>query len=130
MRRVLESDAEFVDALLRGDEEAFNYFIEAFFPRLYRFVIIRVGGDHAIAQRLLRDGLGRAMRQLPSYRAEEPLFAWLCVQCQHVIVKHFVPMGACDTCVRPSATPHSSQIPAPAPTIKPSPDPMAAPGEK
>jgi RNA polymerase sigma-70 factor (ECF subfamily) len=64
--------------LLAGDRRAFDGFFADFFPRLYRFVLLRVGGDADAAQDVCQQVFSRGLSRLESYRGEAGLFTWLC----------------------------------------------------
>jgi RNA polymerase sigma-70 factor (ECF subfamily) len=64
--------------LLQGDQATFDRFFNEFFPRLYRFVHARVGGDHDAAQDLCQQALTRGLTRFAQYRGEASLFTWLC----------------------------------------------------
>jgi RNA polymerase sigma-70 factor, ECF subfamily len=64
--------------VLGGDRSAFDGFFAEFFPRLYRFVLLRVGGDADAAQDVCQQVFGRGLQHLGSYRGEASLFTWLC----------------------------------------------------
>lgn len=71
-------DLDLARRIVRGDRAAFETLFEREFPRLYRFVLLRVRGDTDAAQDLCQQTLERAMRRLDSYRGEAALFTWLC----------------------------------------------------
>jgi RNA polymerase sigma-70 factor, ECF subfamily len=64
--------------LLSGDQRAFEAFFAEYFPRLYRFVLLRVGGDVDAAQDVCQQVFSRGFARLDSYRGEAGLFTWLC----------------------------------------------------
>lgn len=64
--------------LLAGDRRAFDGFFAEYFPRLYRFVLLRVGGDEDAAQDVCQQVFSRGFTHLESYRGEASLFTWLC----------------------------------------------------
>ena len=64
--------------MLAGDRAAFDGFFAQYFPRLYRFVLLRIDHDDDAAQDLCQQVLDRAMRRLDAYRGEASLFTWLC----------------------------------------------------
>jgi len=94
------SEAELVVALLRGDKAAFGDFYDAYFPRLFQFVIRRVSGDQRAAALILRNSLCRAMRDLAAYRAGDPLFPWLCEYCRPEIVRYLRSSASRDERIR------------------------------
>ncbi len=74
----MPTDQVLLARLRAGDESAFRLFFDNFFPRLYRFVMPRVGRDSAIAEELCQQVLAHAMPKLAAFRGEASLFTWLC----------------------------------------------------
>jgi RNA polymerase sigma-70 factor, ECF subfamily len=72
------SDVELARRVLAGDESASEAFFAEYFPRLYRFARIRLGGDDQSAEEIVQATLIRAVRKLHTYRGEAALFTWLC----------------------------------------------------
>jgi RNA polymerase sigma-70 factor (ECF subfamily) len=81
-------DARLIAAMLAGDERAFGDFFDAYFPRVYRFALLRLGGDEDAAKEVVQATLIKAMRHLGGYRHEAALFSWLCQICRRQIVDH------------------------------------------
>lgn len=81
----MQTDRKLVDRLIKGDERAFDGFFASYFPRLYRFALGRVGGDGDLAEEAVQNALCKAIDKLKTYRAEAPLFSWLCTFCRHEI---------------------------------------------
>ena len=71
--------------LLGNNQQAFDRFFNEFFPRLYRFVLTRVAGNHDAAQELCQQTLIRGIQRFSSYRGEAALFTWLCQIARHGI---------------------------------------------
>jgi len=67
-----------------GDEGAFNDFFDAFFPRLYRFALARVGRDDA-AEEIAQAAIVVGIRKVGTWRGDAALFTWLCALCRHEI---------------------------------------------
>jgi RNA polymerase sigma-70 factor (ECF subfamily) len=76
-------DLQLARAVLAGERRAFDRFFAEYFPRLYRFVLLRIDGDADAAQDVCQQVLDRAMRRLESYRGEASLFTWLCQIARH-----------------------------------------------
>jgi len=74
--------------MLKGDERAFRAFFDAYFPRVYRFALPRVGGDEDAAKEVVQAALTKGVRNLGKYRGEAALFSWLCQICRNVIVDY------------------------------------------
>jgi RNA polymerase sigma-70 factor, ECF subfamily len=81
-------DRALVNAMLAGDEVAFRRFFEAYFPRVYRFALPRLGGDVEAAKEVVQASLTKAVRSLASYRSDAALFTWLCQICRYQIVDY------------------------------------------
>ena len=88
MKNAVETDAELVAAMLRGDEAAFRRFFNGYFPRLYRFALPRVGSDADGAKEVVQATLIKAMRNLGTFRGEAALFSWLCQICRRQVIDH------------------------------------------
>lgn len=76
-------DRELVRRLCVGSDAAFTEFFEAYFPRLYRFVLARVGPNEDLAEEVVQTALSQALIKLHTYRGEAMLFTWLCTFCRH-----------------------------------------------
>ena len=82
-------DKRLVERLLAGDERAFEGFFEDYYPRLYRFALVRVGNDASVAEEVVQEALCRVVTKLQTYRGEAALFSWLCTFCRHEISAYF-----------------------------------------
>lgn len=71
--------------LLAGNEDDFKRFFDAYFPRLYRFAIERLSGDHQATQEVVQSTLSRSLLNLDKYRGESALFTWMCSICKNEI---------------------------------------------
>jgi RNA polymerase sigma-70 factor, ECF subfamily len=78
------SERELVRRMLGGDEVAFDEFFADYFPRLFRFAVLRVR-DQDTAEDLVQNSLIAAVRNLGSWRGEATLFTWLCTICRREI---------------------------------------------
>jgi RNA polymerase sigma-70 factor, ECF subfamily len=76
------SDLEFARRVLTGDESASEAFFAEYFPRIYRFACLQLGGDEQGAEEVAQATLIRAVRKLHTYRGEASLFGWLCTLCR------------------------------------------------
>jgi RNA polymerase sigma-70 factor, ECF subfamily len=74
--------------MLRGDGQAFRRLFDSFFPRLYRFALVRLDGDHDAASEVAQQALCRGIERLDTYRGEAALYTWFCQICRHAIVDH------------------------------------------
>jgi len=77
-----------VRQLLAGDEAAFQAFFQDFFPRLFRFILRRVGGDDEAARDIVQAALARGLRKLELYRGEASLFTWCCQIARHELADY------------------------------------------
>ena len=78
------SEREMVRRMLGGDEVAFDEFFADYFPRLFRFAVLRVR-DQDAAEDIVQNSLIAAVRHLGSWRGEASLFTWLCTICRREI---------------------------------------------
>src|SRR5262245_65687262 len=78
------SERELVRRMLGGDEAAFDEFFADYFPRLFRFAVLRVR-DQDAAEDIVQTALVAAVRNLGSWRGEASLFTWLCTICRREI---------------------------------------------
>ena len=85
----LETDKRLVNRLRAGDERAFEEFFDAYFPRLYRFALVRTRHDAEAAEEIVQATLTQVVRKLGTYRAEAALFTWLCTFCRHEIGAYY-----------------------------------------
>jgi RNA polymerase sigma-70 factor (ECF subfamily) len=70
------SDAELVERILKGSEEAFDLLYETYFPRVYRFSLKRLG-DPAEAEDVTQEVFFTVFNVLGSYRGESSLLVWI-----------------------------------------------------
>src|SRR6185503_5776492 len=78
------SERELVRRMLGGDENAFDEFFADYFPRLFRFAVLRLR-DQDAAEDLVQNSLISAVRNLRLWRGEASLFTWLCTICRREI---------------------------------------------
>ncbi len=70
-------DLKLVQRVINKERQAAEAFFEGFFPRLFRFVALRM--DHSNAcEDVVQEAMIKAMRNLHTYRGEAALFTWLC----------------------------------------------------
>ncbi len=79
------SDKKLVAALLRGDAEAFDAFVDDYYPRLYRFAHSRLRDREGAVEDIVQETFRKAVPALGSYRGEAALFTWLCTFCRFEI---------------------------------------------
>jgi RNA polymerase sigma-70 factor (ECF subfamily) len=78
------SERELVRRMLGGDEGAFDEFFADYFPRLFRFAVLRLR-DADAAEDIVQTSLIAAVRHIGSWRGEASLFTWLCTICRREI---------------------------------------------
>jgi RNA polymerase sigma-70 factor (ECF subfamily) len=85
-------DVELVARMRSGDERAFDEFFGAYFPRLFRFALRRLGSEDA-AEDVVQATLVIAMRKIGTWRGEAALFTWLCTICRHELSAYWTRTG-------------------------------------
>lgn len=80
-----KADKALVKRLIRGEERAFDEFFDGYFPRLYRFALVRTRHDPEAAEEIVQNTLIQVVKKLDTYRGEAALFTWLCTFCRHEI---------------------------------------------
>lgn len=81
------ADKKLVGRLLEGDGPSFDVFFNTYFPRIYRFALLRLDHDHNLAEDTAQIVLCQAISKMSTYRGEAPLFSWLCTFCRYEISK-------------------------------------------
>ena len=71
-----ESDRELVDQILAGSREHFDLLYEAYFPRVYRFALKRLG-DPGEAEDVAQEVFMTLMTALASFKGESSLLVWI-----------------------------------------------------
>lgn len=74
--------------ILRGDAHAFRTLFDRFFPRLYRFALARLNGDHDAASEVVQQTFVKAVEGLDTYRGEAALYTWFCQICRHTLIDY------------------------------------------
>lgn len=85
----LLADRKLVNSMLAGDEAAFERFFRAYTPRVYRFVLPRLGGSVQDTEELCQEVLGRAMRNIARWRGEASLLTWMLQIARNEITDHW-----------------------------------------
>jgi RNA polymerase sigma-70 factor (ECF subfamily) len=75
--------------ILAGDEAALRLLFERYFPRLYRFALTRLDGDHDAASDVVQQTLCRAVERLDGYRGEAALYTWIQQICRNMLMDYF-----------------------------------------
>lgn len=81
-------DKALVARAMRGDQAAFREFFDACFPRLYRFALARLDGDHDAATEVVQDTFCKAIRRLDSYRGDAALYTWMYRICGNALIDY------------------------------------------
>ncbi len=79
------SDVALARRVIAGDEAAFDEFFTVYFPRLYRFALVRLGGNEDASEEIVQRVLIRALGGLHTYKGEASLLTWLCTLCRREI---------------------------------------------
>jgi len=70
------TDEDLVEAILGGDESAFEALYERYFPRIYRFVDRRTR-NRSDTEELTQEVFANLFASLSSFRREAPFAAWV-----------------------------------------------------
>lgn len=81
------ADKQLAARILDGDQRSFDAFFNAYYQRLYRFALVRLGNDVDLADETAQTVLCQAISKLHTYRGEAPLFSWLCTFCRYELLK-------------------------------------------
>ncbi len=82
---MLQGDLDLARRLRIGEEAAFAEFFAVYFPRIYRFARVRLGGDDDAAEEVAQTVLIKALQKIDGFRGEAALFSWLCTFCRHEV---------------------------------------------
>ncbi len=92
-------DLQLAKRMLRGDEKAISEFMDVYFPRLYRFALVRMNHDETSAEDIVQQTLTGAARRIVTYRGEASMMTWLAQICRHELGRHFKQTKARDKVV-------------------------------
>lgn len=70
------SDQELVEQILKGDREAFELLYDAYFQRIYRFALRRLG-DSGEAEDVTQEVFMTVLKALPSFQGTSSLLVWM-----------------------------------------------------
>lgn len=82
------TDRELARRMIRGEERAIREFMDVYFPRLYRFALVRMDEDPSGTEDVVQQTLTIAARKIGSYRGEASLMTWLVQICRRELVRH------------------------------------------
>jgi RNA polymerase sigma-70 factor (ECF subfamily) len=85
----LPTDREMVNSMIAGNEAAFESFFREYMPRVFRFVLPRLGGSVPDTEEVCQEVLGRAMRNIAGWRGEASLSTWLLQIARNEITDHW-----------------------------------------
>ena len=85
-------DTQLIRRMRSGDERAFDEFFGAYFPRLFRFAVRRLGNEDA-AEDVVQATLIIATRKIGTWRGEAALYTWLCTICRHELSAYWARTG-------------------------------------
>jgi RNA polymerase sigma-70 factor (ECF subfamily) len=85
----LKADRELARRVAGGDAKAFDSFFKEYFPRLYRFALIRARGDADLAEEVVQQTMCKVVRKMGDFRGEALLFTWLCQICRNELAAAF-----------------------------------------
>ena len=88
MTDTVHVDRALARRILQGDEAEFRGLFDSFFPRLYRFALARLGGDHEAASDVVQQTFCRAIERLDTYRGEAALYTWFCQICRNALIDY------------------------------------------
>ncbi len=86
-------DRAFAQRLLRGDEDAFEFFFEQNYSVIYRFALRRMSGDEQGAEEVAQATLCIAFRRISTYRGEAGLLTWVLTICRRQIATWYRDRG-------------------------------------
>lgn len=79
----IEQDRALACQVAGGDQAAFDDFFREYFPRLFRFTLLRVDNDPELAEEVVQRTMCIVVRKMATYRGEALLFTWLCQICRN-----------------------------------------------
>lgn len=81
-------EKERAQELLAGDDVASKLFFDEFFPRLYRFAINRMSGNHEATREVVQSSLAKILLNLNKFKGNSSLFTWMCAICRNEITDY------------------------------------------
>lgn len=88
MSDTVSIDRAIARRILRGDARSFRSLFDSYFPRLYRFALGRLGGDHDAANDVVQQTFCKAIERLDTYRGEAALYTWFCQICRNTLIDY------------------------------------------
>jgi RNA polymerase sigma-70 factor (ECF subfamily) len=90
---VTHTDLATAKRILAGDEAAFRALFDRCFPRLYRYVLARLDGNHDATRDVVQQAFCRAIERLDRYRGEAALYTWVFQVCRSALADHYRATG-------------------------------------
>ena len=87
-------DRRLASRMIKGDEKAISEFMDIYFPRLFRFALIRLDNNAANAEDVVQQALTIAARRIVTYRGEASLMTWLAQICKRELSRFTVKSAA------------------------------------
>ena len=88
MTEAVHTDLAVARRILAGDKEAFRSMFDRFFPRLYRYALARLDGDHEAARDVVQQTFCRGIERLDTYRGEAALYTWFYQVCRNTLLDY------------------------------------------
>ena len=79
----IEQDRSLAHRVANGDQAAFDAFFREYFPRLFRFTLLRAENDSELAEEVVQRTMCIVVRKMGTFRGEALLFTWLCQICRN-----------------------------------------------
>lgn len=89
----ITEDRTLAGQVAAGDQAAFDCFFREYFPRLFRFTLLRVNNDPDLAEEIVQRTMCVVVRKISTYRGEALLFTWLCQICRNEMLAVFAQHG-------------------------------------
>jgi len=86
----LVEDRALAARVAASDKTAFDQFFREYFPRLFRFTLLRVNNNPDLAEEIVQRTMCIVVRKMGTYRGEALMFTWLCQICRnemHAVLK-------------------------------------------
>ncbi len=93
MAEPYRSERELIRRMLGGDGEAFDVFVDEYYPRLYRFAYPRVASNPDATQDVVQGTFEKVIPKLGYYRGEAAVFTWLCTFCRYEVAAYWRTRG-------------------------------------
>lgn len=88
MSDTVHVDKAIARRILAGDEQSFRDLFDRYFPRLYRYAVVRLDGDREAARDVVQQTFCKAIEKLDSYRGEAALYAWFTRICRNTLIDY------------------------------------------